>query len=327
MSPVCENFIKAVLQRNWATAFINLNGLNMAEMVRGLAALDPLDLTDLLANKSASSKQVNMPRIEYAAHAVQTRKLPGTAPGDLATTGQVHDAQSWLHKPTPLVFENDLTGRLPTANAAPVGLSAADFQASATHLGVEVAAIRAIAAVESGGRSGYGPGGRPVLRYELHIFQGRTQGVYHKTHPQLSQPTLAAGNPYHHGGQNNEYSLLYGAMILRNRYLAAWESASWGMFQVMGFNHNGFSDVAGFVAAMYQSEANQMKSFLAFCKDHGLVHALKTHDWAHFARGYNGKDYAVNHYDTNIAAAYARFAAAAHPQAPAHPHPLPHHRH
>lgn len=330
MSPVCENFIKAVLRKSWATAFSALNGLNMAEMVRGLAALDPLDLTDLLANPGSSANQVNMPRIDYAAYVVQKRQLPKTAPGDLSTTGQVHDAQSWLHKPTPLDFANDLTGLLPAGNAAALALSAADFQAAATSLGVEVAAIRAIASVESGGRSGFGPGGRPVLRYELHIFEGGTHGAYHKTHPHLSQHSLSAGKPYHHGGQVNEYSLLHGAMILRNRHLTAWESASWGMFQVMGSNHSGYSSVADFVTAMYQSEANQMKSFLAFCRDNGLVHALKTHNWAHFARGYNGSNYAANHYDANIAAAYARFSAppgAAHPQHHPQHHPHRHPQH
>ncbi len=313
MSPVCENFIKAVLQKDWGTAFLNLNGLNMDEMLRGMAALDPDDLKDLLSMKAASANQVNMPRIEYAAEVVQTRKLPKTAPGDLQQTGQVQDARNFLNKPKPLFFENDLTGRLPAPNPAALHLGIADFQRSATELGVEVAAIRAVASVESGGRSGFGAENRPVLRYELHIFQGRTNAKYHKTHPHLSQPTLAAGNPYHVGGQANEYSLLHGAMILRNCVETAWESASWGMFQIMGFNHSGFRDVGSFVAAMYRSEGEQMRSFLAYCRGAGLVNALRTHDWAAFARGYNGAGYAANHYDVNLANAYARF--------PAHPVP------
>src|SRR5262245_36323325 len=119
MSPTCENFIRAVLQRNFGTAFLNLNGLNMYEMVRALAALDTDDRTALLNGKAASAIEVNMPRIEYAVEVVQTRRLPKTAPGDLQETGQVQDAQSFLHRPTPLVFENDLTGRLPAAGTAP----------------------------------------------------------------------------------------------------------------------------------------------------------------------------------------------------------------
>jgi hypothetical protein len=309
MSPFCENFIKAILQKSWGNAFLNLNGLNMFEMLRGLAALDPDDLSDLLRTKADSTNQVNMPRIEYAAEVVQTRRLPEAAPGDLQQTGQVQDALNFIHKPTPLVFENDLTGRLPAPNPNPPRLGDDDFHRSATELGVEVAAIRAVASVESGGRSGFGDGNRPVLRYELHVFDKRTHGKYHRTHPHLSQPTLAAGNPYHVGGQVNEYSLLHGAMILRNCVETAWESASWGMFQIMGFNHSGFGDVGSFVAAMYNSEGEQMRSFLAYCRGAGLANALRTHDWAGFARGYNGAGYAVNHYDVNIANAYARFSA------------------
>ncbi len=309
MSPVCENFIKAVLQKGWGLAFLSLNGLNMFEMLRGLAALDPDDLADLMRMKAASANQVNLPRIEYAVEVVQTRRLPKASPGDLQQTGQVQDAQAFINKPTPLVFENDLTGRLPAPNPTAMRLGPSDFQRSAAELGVEVAAIRAVASVESGGRSGFGGGNRPVLRYELHIFQGRTHGKYHKTHPHLSQPTLAAGNPYHAGGQANEYSMLHGAMILRNCVETAWESASWGMFQIMGFNHSGFSDVGSFVAAMYNSEGQQMRSFLAYCQGAGLASALRTHDWARFARGYNGASYAANHYDVNIANAYARFSA------------------
>jgi hypothetical protein len=309
MSPVCENFIKAVLQKDWRSAFLNLNGLNMFEMLRGLAAIDPDDLSDLMRMKAASANQVNMPRIEYAAEVVQTRRLPKDAPGDLQQTGQVQDARNFIAKPTPLVFENDLTGQLPAPNPGALRLGPADFQRSATELGVEVAAIRAVASVESGGRSGFGPGNRPVLRYELHIFHGRTHGKYHRTHPHLSQPTLAAGNAYHVGGQANEYSLLHGAMILRDCVDTALESASWGMFQIMGFNHSGFGDVGAFVAAMYNSEGEQMRSFLAYCRGRGLANALRSHDWAGFARGYNGTGYAANHYDVNLANAYARFSA------------------
>ncbi len=309
MSPLCENFIAYVVQNDWAAAFVNFNGLNMDEMLRGMAALDPDDLDELLRWKAFSASQVNMPRIEYAAEVVGTRRIPKTTPGDLQLTGQVQDARNFLNKPKPLFFENDLTTRLPLPNPGALRLSDPDFQSAATELGVEVAAIRAVASVESGGRSGFGADHRPVLRYELHIFQGRTNAKYHKTHPHLSQPTLEAGNPYHVGGQANEYSLLHGAMILRNRVETAWESASWGMFQIMGVNHSGFSDVGSFVAAMYRSEGEHMRSFLAFCRIRGLVNALRTHNWAAFARGFNGPDYRANNYDVNLANAYARFSA------------------
>ena len=36
---------------------------------------------------------------------------------------------------------------------------------------------------------------------------------------------------------------------------------------------------------------------------------LRRHDWAGFARGYNGRNYKINQYDVKIAAAYKRFRA------------------
>ena len=38
-----------------------------------------------------------------------------------------------------------------------------------------------------------------------------------------------------------------------------------------------------------------------------LDRALRTHDWVAFARGYNGPNYAINSYDTRLAAAYQKY--------------------
>ncbi len=330
MSPVCENFIRAVIAQNWRTAFDNLNGLNMFEMLRGLAALDPLDLTDLWARNNFTNA-VNTPRIEYAYDVVKNRRLPATAPGDLKTTGQVTDAQKFIAHPTPLTFENDLTGNLPAVNAHPPVLSEANFVAAAATLKVEVAAIRAVATVESGGRHGFAADGRPIVRYELHQFHektgghyGRSDGPYNLTHPHLSQPTLEKGNPYHNGKQSNEWSMIFGAMILRDakrirRFTEAWKSTSWGMFQVMGFNHTvvGWTDITSFVTSMMQSEDQQMKAFIGYCRANHLISYIQNHNWTDFAMGYNGskKDakgvrHVVGQYDVKLENAYVQISAA-----------------
>lgn len=315
MSPTCETFVRAVIAQNWRDAFLNLNGLNMFEMLRGLAALDRLDLADFWLQQGQFTGLVNMPRIEYAYNIVVGRTLPTTAPGDLQTTGQVADARSFIGKPTPLTFEHDLTGSLPAATAAPTTLTNADFEAAARGLGIEVAAIMAVAQVEAGGRRGFAADGRPIVRYELHIFHGRTGGRYHQTHPHLSQPTLAAGNPFHHGGQPNEWSLIHGAMILRDganrRVSDAWQSTSWGMFQVMGFNHAsvGWANINDFVTDMFRSEGQHLRAFTGYCITNHLIGHVQRHDWAAFARGYNGPNFAANNYDTNIGAAYNRISA------------------
>jgi hypothetical protein len=83
------------------------------------------------------------------------------------------------------------------------------------------------------------------------------------------------------------------------------------MFQVMGFNFRkvGWSSIEDFVADMFRSESNQLDAFLGYVRASHLTGSIASHNWAHFARGYNGVAYAANQYDQRIAAAYARILA------------------
>ena len=45
----------------------------------------------------------------------------------------------------------------------------------------------------------------------------------------------------------------------------------------------------------------------------GLHRSLGAQDWASFARGYNGPNYAINRYDTRLAAAYNKLSTARFP--------------
>ena len=56
---------------------------------------------------------------------------------------------------------------------------------------------------------------------------------------------------------------------------------------------------------MVSGESAQLDAFVAFVKKNNLDDELMRHDWASFARGYNGPAYRENHYDTKLAAAYA----------------------
>ena len=90
---------------------------------------------------------------------------------------------------------------------------------------------------------------------------------------------------------------------------AALKSASWGRFQIMGFNHAsaGHATIQTFIDAMFKSESAHLDAFVAFLQSTGLNDALKKKDWAKFARGYNGPDYAANKYDTKLEDAYNKF--------------------
>jgi hypothetical protein len=87
-------------------------------------------------------------------------------------------------------------------------------------------------------------------------------------------------------------------------------SASWGMFQIMGFNFTNcaFKSVDEFVAAMKVDEGAQLDAFCQYLKTVGLDKELREHRWSEFARRYNGADYQVNKYDIKLAKAWARHA-------------------
>lgn len=88
------------------------------------------------------------------------------------------------------------------------------------------------------------------------------------------------------------------------------KSASWGKFQIMGFNYKaaGFEDVGAFVDAMKVSEDAQLQAFVNVVKSFGLADKLRRRDWAGFARGYNGENYKINRYDEKLATAYRKYS-------------------
>lgn len=91
---------------------------------------------------------------------------------------------------------------------------------------------------------------------------------------------------------------------------AADASASWGMFQIMGFNYAacGEKSVDSFVKAMCMSECRQLVLSARFIKQSGMLSALQAKDWAEFAKRYNGPAYEQNQYDKKLAAAYQKFS-------------------
>jgi uncharacterized protein (TIGR02594 family) len=186
------------------------------------------------------------------------------------------------------------------------GLSESDYASAARQLGVDVAAIKAVAEVEASG-SGFLPSGKPKILFEAHIFAQKTDGRYNASHPNISSPHW--NRALYGAAGEHQWKRFEEAYRLDPQ--AAMQAASWGRFQIMGFNHKaaGFNDVQSFVTAMKRSEGEQLKAFASFIESNPTMHrALKNHDWAAFARAYNGPGYAQNAYDTKMAAAYQRFA-------------------
>lgn len=184
-------------------------------------------------------------------------------------------------------------------------LTESDFKDAAVILGCDVAAIKAVCKVEAP-RGGFNPDGSPATLFEGHKFSVFTGGKYDKTAPDISYPKWT--RQFYGKTWQAEQDRLQRAMRLDRD--AALKSASWGKFQIMGFNHEmaGFKTVQEFINAMYRSEREQLMAFVSFLQKTNLTGALKRREWKSFARGYNGPSYAANQYDTKLAAAYAAFS-------------------
>lgn len=186
-------------------------------------------------------------------------------------------------------------------------LTDADFRAAATTLGCEKEAIQAVAIVETRAAANDDVG-RPTILFERHKFRGFTNGAYNATHPDLS------GSQGGYGRFNAQYDKLRRAATLNEE--AALKSASWGAFQIMGFNFAtaGYGTVSAFVDAMIGSQANQLNAFVSLVgADSGMKNAIIAKDWARFALLYNGPDYTKNNYDTKMATEYNNLIRAARP--------------
>lgn len=160
-------------------------------------------------------------------------------------------------------------------------LTLADYQRAALVLDCHVAAIMAVAQVESSG-SGFYTNGSPKARFEPTWFT------------RLAKKTAST------------YAEAY-AIDPTN----AMKATSWGKFQIMGFNHKiaGYATVQAMVTAFTQSEANQLSGFIGFIQAKKLQDELRTLNWRGFAYIYNGEEYEKLGYHTKMAAAYAVFIA------------------
>jgi len=178
-------------------------------------------------------------------------------------------------------------------------LQKSDIVAAARGLGVEPAAVKAVTDVEAGG-NGFFTDGRPKILFENYWFWKLTNGRFGSC---IDISCDHWDRSWYRGGPA-EYDRLNAAYAKDQN--AALQSASWGAFQVMGFNYNsvGYSTLDAFIADMLCGSAGHMRAFLGFVRNKGLVPMLQNKDWAGFAYRYNGAGYKANNYDGKMAAAY-----------------------
>jgi len=181
---------------------------------------------------------------------------------------------------------------------------------SAKQLNVEVAVIKAVAEVESSGE-GFLSTGEPKILFEPHIFwkQLEERGIDPKLHVKGNEGILYekwGEKPY--GKISEQHDRLQKAVEINRE--AALCSASWGRFQVMGYNYSylEYPSIQFFVNQMYKSEDEHLKAFLKYVEKNDLKGYLQKKDWTNFARGYNGKSFAKNKYPEKLLAAYKKYS-------------------
>lgn len=136
--------------------------------------------------------------------------------------------------------------------------------------------------------------GSPIVRFEKHVFLRQLKK--HKA----SMSMIDRANKL----KGSNFNTLESALELDD--YCAMLATSYGIFQIMGFNHKsaGYDTVSSFVEAMGKSEENQIKAFCHFIKNNGLISTINKLDFATFARRYNGPNYAQNSYDVKLRKAY-----------------------
>lgn len=182
-------------------------------------------------------------------------------------------------------------------------LTTAEFNALAKEYGLEPAVLKAITVVEARA-SGFYADGTVICLYEPHIAFQQSSGAVQAA---LVKAGLAYKNWVSGNYPKTSFARIDKCAQIAGEEVAA-KSTSWGLGQIMGFNHKraGYATAVAMVKDFAQSEYNQLKGMLNFIKGSStMMNAAKKRDWATFARLYNGPGYKTNKYDTKLANAYA----------------------
>ena len=196
-------------------------------------------------------------------------------------------------------------------------LAESDLQAAAEQLGIELAAIKAVNEVESSG-TGF-LNNHPKILFERHVFWKRLKkhGVDPALHSIGNESILQKRSGGYKGGVQ-EIQRLEKAKAIHTD--AALESASWGLFQIMGYHWQSLSydSVDDFTQRMMKSEAEQLGAFIRFIKANNLEKwlrlspgqsSLELKNFEEFAYRYNGRGFRRNKYHTKMLSAYKKYSA------------------
>lgn len=185
-------------------------------------------------------------------------------------------------------------------------ISEKDWEEISKDLGVEVAILKAIHEVETSGSS-YFKEGYPALLFEAHIFyrelkaEGKNPDLLMSSHPGVISKSW---NKKLYKGGVGEVSRINEAFLISPK--AALRSASYGAFQICGFNCGKIGPYE-FYRRMWTSETGQLRILSDFLVSTGIIKAVRDLDFKEIARRYNGPGYAANGYHTKLEKAYQKY--------------------
>ncbi len=160
--------------------------------------------------------------------------------------------------------------------------------------------------------SGFDRLGRTTMLYEPHVFYRLLRA---RGDQRLLELAVDEGLAYPKWGQRPYPSDSYPRLMAANKIapMEALSSASWGLGQLMGFNHAlaGYKSPEAMVQAFMDDEEYQLRAMIRFIISAGLDDELRALDAAKtdtqmlnaaraFARGYNGAGFEKNGYHTKL---------------------------
>lgn len=175
---------------------------------------------------------------------------------------------------------------------------------AAALLNVEPAALAAVIEVETSG-AGFDRQSRPKALFEPHRFYAALASDSVKL-----AKAIKAGLAYRRQGEKpypaDSYPRITAAVAIDET--AALASTSWGLPQILGSNFEaaGYVTPQALLTAFLDSEDEQIAAMARFILAEDLDEALRDKDWASFAAGYNGQNYAKGGYQLKLAATYKK---------------------
>lgn len=215
------------------------------------------------------------------------------------------ELQQWLNARGATLLVDGKPGPLTAAaievvfrNALAPEVNDNEIASFAAAIGCTVKQLRAVAKVESGGGAFDGKG-RPKILFERHYFHRLTLGEWSVC--DFSDPK---------GGGYNESSWLKLGRAACKDALAAFQSCSWGKFQIMGAHWKalGYPSPLEMAWDMRESESAHYDALVRFILANGLADEMRrlsanSADNVAFAKAYNGPSYAKFSYHTKLASA------------------------